>query len=280
MVRGARTVAPPPGSIDVGVVLAPPRRLVNGSRSPPRRRAARRGKGEGAEVVVRLPALVREVPLPSPFKHHQDVAVCGRDHGAGRHDHRLHARDSPAHSAVERRSDLRRPRADLRGGVVRRSRARIEHRQPARLRRASTPGHPGADPAGSDRMHPGRVQPARRSPQDRHPRQQREPDDQRHLLVARPDLRDRCGLRLRGERDELAPERTGGGIANWTTGGIQGPGTGGYPAQDFLYLPSSITYFSAVPAGAIVDGRYLGSRDDLFLAGLLRDRDAAVQAPR
>ena len=52
--------------------------------------------------------------------------------------------------------------------------------------------------------------------------------------------------------------------------------TGGYPAQDFLYLPSNVTYFSAVPAGAIVDGRYLGSTDDLFIAGLWRDRDAAV----
>jgi hypothetical protein len=71
-------------------------------------------------------------------------------------------------------------------------------------------------------------------------------------------------------------DSAGGGIANWTNGGTQGPVTGGYPAQDFLYLPSNITYFSAVPAGAIVDGRYLGSTDDLFLAGLWRDRDATV----
>ena len=71
-------------------------------------------------------------------------------------------------------------------------------------------------------------------------------------------------------------DSAGGGIANWINGGTQGPVTGGYPAQDFLYLPSNVTYFSAVPAGAIVDGRYLGSTDDLFLAGLWRDRDAAV----
>jgi hypothetical protein len=68
----------------------------------------------------------------------------------------------------------------------------------------------------------------------------------------------------------------GGGIAIWTNEGFQGPVTGGFPAQDFLYLPSNISYFSAVPADATIDGRYLSSTDDLFLAGLWRDRDAAV----
>jgi hypothetical protein len=46
--------------------------------------------------------------------------------------------------------------------------------------------------------------------------------------------------------------------------------------RTFLYLPTNITFFSAVRAEASVDGRYLGSTDDLFLAGLWRDRDAAV----
>lgn len=68
----------------------------------------------------------------------------------------------------------------------------------------------------------------------------------------------------------------GGGIAVWTNEGLAGPVTGGFPAQDFLYLPSNITYFSAMPAEATVDGRYLSSTDDLFLAGLWRDRDPMV----
>jgi hypothetical protein len=71
-------------------------------------------------------------------------------------------------------------------------------------------------------------------------------------------------------------DAAGGGIAVWANDGIAGPLTGGFPAQDFLYLPSNITYFSAVPSDASVDGRYLNSTDDLFLAGLWRDRDAAV----
>ena len=66
-----------------------------------------------------------------------------------------------------------------------------------------------------------------------------------------------------------------GGIAVWTNEGIQGPLTGGFTAEDFLYLPANVTYFSAV-GDATVDGRYLNSTDDLFLAGLWRDRDAAV----
>ena len=71
-------------------------------------------------------------------------------------------------------------------------------------------------------------------------------------------------------------DSAGGGIAIWTNLGSAGPLTGGLPAQDFLYLPSNITYFSATPGNAIVDGRYLGSTDDLFLAGLWRERDAPV----
>ena len=67
-----------------------------------------------------------------------------------------------------------------------------------------------------------------------------------------------------------------GGIAIWTNEGIQGPLTGGFAAEDFLYLPANVTYFSSVPGDATIDGRYLSSTDDLFLAGLWRDRDAAV----
>jgi Zinc carboxypeptidase len=71
-------------------------------------------------------------------------------------------------------------------------------------------------------------------------------------------------------------DAAGGGIAVWANDGVAGPLTGGFPAQDFLYLPSNVTYFSAVPSDASVDGRYLNSTDALFLAGLWRDRDGAV----
>jgi hypothetical protein len=67
-----------------------------------------------------------------------------------------------------------------------------------------------------------------------------------------------------------------GGIAVWTNEGIQGPLTGGFAAEDFLYLPANVTYFSSVPVDAAIDGQYLSSTDDLFLAGLWRDRNAAV----
>lgn len=71
-------------------------------------------------------------------------------------------------------------------------------------------------------------------------------------------------------------DAAGGGIAIWANDGRLGPLTAGYPLQDSLYLPSNITFFSGVPADATVDGRYLNSTDDLFLAGLWRDRDPAV----
>lgn len=67
-----------------------------------------------------------------------------------------------------------------------------------------------------------------------------------------------------------------GGIAVWTNQGVQGPLTGGFTVQDFLYLPANVTYFSAVPEDAAIDGSYLDSTDELFLAGLWRDRDTAV----
>ena len=84
----------------------------------------------------------------------------------------------------------------------------------------------------------------------------------------------------------------GGGIARWTnTGGAASPVTGAYPATDFWYLPSNVTYFSALPTGAVVDGRYPSGASasptgptELFVAGLWRSRDsapsmAAVGAP-
>jgi hypothetical protein len=71
-------------------------------------------------------------------------------------------------------------------------------------------------------------------------------------------------------------DAAGGGIAVWSNEGADGPLTGGFPTQDFLYLPQNITYFSAVPAEATVDGRYLDNTDGLFLAGLWRDRDSGV----
>ena len=65
----------------------------------------------------------------------------------------------------------------------------------------------------------------------------------------------------------------GGGIALWSNVGANGPLTGGYAPTDNLYLPSNVLWFSTVPSGATVDGRYLSSTTDLFLAGLWRQRD-------
>ena len=62
----------------------------------------------------------------------------------------------------------------------------------------------------------------------------------------------------------------GGGIALWdNVGGAASPLTGAYPARDTLFLPSSMTYFSAIPTGAAVDGRYLGSTADTVRRGPL-----------
>ena len=72
----------------------------------------------------------------------------------------------------------------------------------------------------------------------------------------------------------------GGGIARWSNVGAGGPLTGGYAATDNLYLPSNVTWFSALPTGATVDGRYLPSTTDMFVAGLWRQRDPkAAEAP-
>ena len=75
-------------------------------------------------------------------------------------------------------------------------------------------------------------------------------------------------------------DAAGGGIALWNNVGQSGPLTGPYPASDNLYLPAAITWFARVPAGATVDGRYLPSTTDMFVAGLWRDRDSkAANAP-
>jgi hypothetical protein len=76
----------------------------------------------------------------------------------------------------------------------------------------------------------------------------------------------------------------GGGIARWTnTGGAASPVTGAYPATDFWYLPSNVTYFSALPTGVEIDGRYPSGASasptgptELFVAGLWRSRDSAT----
>ncbi|HET9310909.1 MAG TPA: hypothetical protein VFP41_06760, partial [Actinomycetota bacterium] len=69
----------------------------------------------------------------------------------------------------------------------------------------------------------------------------------------------------------------GGGIARWANiAGLDSPMTGGYPEQDFLFLPSTITYLSAVPTGATVAGSYPATDTELFVAGLWRDRTSAA----
>ena len=52
-------------------------------------------------------------------------------------------------------------------------------------------------------------------------------------------------------------DSAGGGIARWDNVGASGPLTGGFTGTDNLYLPSNITWFSSLPTGATVDGRYL-----------------------
>jgi hypothetical protein len=71
-----------------------------------------------------------------------------------------------------------------------------------------------------------------------------------------------------------------GGIARWNNVGSDGPITGGYTGTDNLFLPSNVTWFSSVPPGADVDGRYLDSVNTMFVAGLWRGRNAsAADAP-
>jgi hypothetical protein len=85
-----------------------------------------------------------------------------------------------------------------------------------------------------------------------------------------------------GSFTQAAP--SGSGIARWTnTAGLASPVTGAYPATDFFYLPSGVTYFSATPDGAIVDGRYPAGASagptgptELFVSGLWRNRTSAT----
>ena len=54
----------------------------------------------------------------------------------------------------------------------------------------------------------------------------------------------------------------------------------GYPMTDNLFIPADVTWFSSLPTGATVDGRYLSSVSSMFVAGLCRDRDRkAASAP-
>jgi hypothetical protein len=83
-------------------------------------------------------------------------------------------------------------------------------------------------------------------------------------------------------KGNLAPDfdPAGGGIARWSNVGASGPVTGGYAATDNLYLPSNVIWFLTVPTGARVDGRYLPSTTDMFVAGLWLQRDPkAANAP-
>jgi hypothetical protein len=65
-----------------------------------------------------------------------------------------------------------------------------------------------------------------------------------------------------------------------TNEGTDGPVTGGFPSEDFLFVPSAVGWFSAIPTDATVDGRYVSPVDDVLTAGLWRNRDeAAAGAP-
>lgn len=83
----------------------------------------------------------------------------------------------------------------------------------------------------------------------------------------------------------LGSDQAFGGIAVWdNVGGPASAVTGNYPSSDFLYLPQNVTYFSATPNGSQIDGRYHENMAGTaphgpspgFVAGLWRDRDAAV----
>jgi hypothetical protein len=70
------------------------------------------------------------------------------------------------------------------------------------------------------------------------------------------------------------------GIVRWTNEGTDGPVTGGFPSEDFLFVPSAVGWFSEIPTDATVDGRYVSPVDDVLTAGLWRNRnEAAAGAP-
>ena len=75
-----------------------------------------------------------------------------------------------------------------------------------------------------------------------------------------------------------------GGIAKWTNvGGMNSPVTGAFPGEDYLYLPSNVTYFTATPTSSNVDGQYHPDMSGTlpngpsagFVSGLWRARTAA-----
>ena len=73
-----------------------------------------------------------------------------------------------------------------------------------------------------------------------------------------------------------------GGIATWMNKtGASSAISGTYPSSDYFFMPSSITYFSAIPSGAVVDGQWpdhfsnIGTENG-FLAGMWRDRTTAI----
>ena len=81
-----------------------------------------------------------------------------------------------------------------------------------------------------------------------------------------------------------ASSSAGGGITSWVNaGGAESPLTGIFPGTDYLYMPSAVTYYSNVPAGAVVDGRHNPSMVGTaphgpsagFVAGLWRNRASA-----
>jgi hypothetical protein len=54
-----------------------------------------------------------------------------------------------------------------------------------------------------------------------------------------------------------ASQLANGGIAVWNNvGGAGSAVSGAFPGQDFLYLPSNVTYFSTTPNGSTIAGRY------------------------
>ena len=78
---------------------------------------------------------------------------------------------------------------------------------------------------------------------------------------------------------EVSDEFGESGIFNWeNTGGPDSIIVGAYPGQDTLIMDPP-TWFSAVPAGASVDGRLLGDTTSMFAAGLWRlPRDASAES--
>ncbi len=86
-----------------------------------------------------------------------------------------------------------------------------------------------------------------------------------------------------GQLSGLVPEDSSGGgqsgIFHWeNTGGADSIVVGAYPGQDTLIMDPP-TWFSAVPAGASVDGRLLGDTTSMFAAGLWRlPRDPSAES--